>query len=224
MLPRSRVKIALVDDHALFAESFQLALTLEGYQAARVELPEKPPSDATLTSLILSSQPRIVLLDLDLGPLGSGVRLIAPLAAAGVDVVVVTSSTDRSRWGHALHAGARTVLSKTVPLGQILGTVRRVQLGGSVLDPGDRERMIRAWETQQHDLVEIRRRLAALSPRESQVLELLMEGHTVAAIATLRVVSEATVRTQVKSVLAKLGVSSQIAAVSIAHRGGWRMA
>jgi two-component system, NarL family, nitrate/nitrite response regulator NarL len=54
------------------------------------------------------------------------------------------------------------------------------------------------------------------------VLGHLMEGHTVHDIAALSVVSEATVRTQVKSILAKLEVSSQIAAVGMAHHVGWR--
>lgn len=222
--PRRRVKVVIVDDHTLFAESLELALNFEGYDARRVELLEEPPSEAKLISLITRSQPRIVLLDLDLGQHGSGVRLIAPLARAGVDVVVVTSSTHEPDWGHALHAGARAVLSKTMPLGEILGTVRRLNHGLSVLDVEDRERLIRAWMGQEKNIIEIRRRLDQLSPRESQVLEHLMGGLTVGEIAKLRVVSEATVRTQVKSVLAKLGVSSQIAAVSIAHKADWRAA
>lgn len=222
--PRRRVKVVIVEDHTLFAESLELALTFEGYDAHRVDLPVEPPSEAKLTSLIMRSQPRIVLLDLDLGQHGSGVRLIAPLAKAGADVVVVTGSNDQTRWGHALHVGARTVLPKTVPLGEILGTVRRLNYGLSVLDVDERERLIRAWVGQEQGIIEIRRRLAQLSRRESQVLEHLMGGLTVGEIAKLRVVSEATVRTQVKSILAKLGVSSQIAAVSIAHKAEWRAA
>ncbi|NYI75672.1 response regulator transcription factor [Nocardioides panzhihuensis] len=222
--PRKRLKVALVDDHTLFAESLELALTFEGYDAHRVDLPVEPQSEARLASLIMRSQPRIVLLDLDLGQHGSGIRLIPPLARSGADVVVVTSSADESRWGHTLHAGARTVLSKTVPLGEIMGTVRRLNYGLSVLDVDDRERWIRAWAGQEKEMIELRRRLAELSPRESQVLEHLMNGSTVGEIAKLRVVSEATVRTQVKSILAKLGVSSQIAAISIAHKAEWRVA
>ncbi len=49
-----------------------------------------------------------------------------------------------------------------------------------------------------------------------------MQGRTVREIANLSVVSEATVRTQVKSILAKLEVSSQLAAVGLAHSIGWR--
>ena len=65
-------------------------------------------------------------------------------------------------------------------------------------------------------------RLSLLTPREGAVLGHLMKGHTVREIAIHSYVSEATVRTQVKSILSKLQVSSQIAAVGLAHRVGWR--
>jgi DNA-binding NarL/FixJ family response regulator len=58
--------------------------------------------------------------------------------------------------------------------------------------------------------------------REREVLAHLMKGRTVREIAVSGVVSEATVRTQVKAILAKLDVTSQIAAVGLAHQVGWR--
>ena len=64
----------------------------------------------------------------------------------------------------------------------------------------------------------------SLSRRESEVLCLLMEGHSVAKIAESSFVSVGTVRTQVKAILRKLGVSSQAAAVALAYRSGWPVA
>jgi DNA-binding NarL/FixJ family response regulator len=61
-----------------------------------------------------------------------------------------------------------------------------------------------------------------LTPRERQVLGRLIEGNSVRDIARANVVSEATVRTQVKSILGKLEVSSQLAAVGLAHQVGWQ--
>ena len=58
--------------------------------------------------------------------------------------------------------------------------------------------------------------------RETEVLGHLMKGRAVRQIAERGAVSEATVRTQVKSILAKLEVTSQLAAVGVAHRVGWR--
>ncbi len=164
----------------------------------------------------------MVLLDLDLGRLGDGVRLITPMARAGINVVVVTASAERVRWGECLHHGARTVLSKAQPLNDILAVVRRINRGLQVLDKDAREALIALWRdgTREHRVLQAR--LAQLTPREESVLGELMRGNTVRDIAADSVVSEATVRTQVKSILAKLEVSSQIAAVGIANQAGWQ--
>ena len=68
----------------------------------------------------------------------------------------------------------------------------------------------------------MRRKLELLTPREREVLAHLMLGRPVREIAHVSFVSEATVRTQVKSILAKLEVTSQLAAVGVAHRVEWR--
>jgi len=220
--PRSQYRVVIVEDHVLFAESLELAVSMEGYDVRRIPMPSEPVSTATMVSVVLRSKPKVVLLDLDLGRYGDGVRLIEPLAKAGVDVVVVTGAIEEARWGQALRNGARTVLSKSRPLGEILGTVRRLYQGACVLAVSDRERLIRVWFERQHEVSELSRRIELLTKRESQVLGHLMLGRTVHEIAVIGVVSEATVRTQVKSILAKLQVTSQIAAVGLAHRLGWR--
>jgi two-component system, NarL family, nitrate/nitrite response regulator NarL len=63
-----------------------------------------------------------------------------------------------------------------------------------------------------------------LTARESAVLALLVDGQSVARIATAGYVSEATVRTQVRAILQKLGVNSQLEAVALATRAGWSLA
>jgi DNA-binding NarL/FixJ family response regulator len=219
---RAQFRILIVEDHTLFAESLELVLSVEGYDVRRMAVPESASSPGTLLSSLVRLRPRIVLLDLDLGRFGDGVRLIAPLARSGINVVVVTSSTDRGRWGEAIRCGARTVLSKGQPLSSILGTVRRINEGLPVMTYEEREDLLRAWHQQRSELQETTAKLSLLTLRESQVLGQLMHGRTVHDIATRSVVSEATVRTQVKSILAKLEVSSQLAAVGLAHQVGWR--
>src|SRR3954464_3134278 len=106
------MRILLHEDHNLFAESLELLLSVEGYDVRRMPVPGHASSPGTMLSSLARLQPRIVLLDLDLGRFGDGVRLISPLARSGINVVVVTASNDRGRWGEAIRAGARTVLSK----------------------------------------------------------------------------------------------------------------
>ena len=218
--PRSKLKVLIVEDHTLFAESLELALNLEGYDVQRIPIPETGGAQAVLAAVV-RQRPRIVLLDLDLGGVGDGVRLITPMVKAGANVVVVTASNDRARWGESLRYGARKVLSKSQPLNEILSTVRRINQGFPVIDRTEREALISLWHEQGLERVALQRRLALLTPREEAVLGELMHGRTVRDIASASFVSEATVRTQVKAILSKLEVSSQLAAVGLANTAGW---
>lgn len=219
---RSRVRVLLVEDHTLFAESLDLALTMEGYDVRRFPVPGHAVATAPLISAAVRLRPRIVLLDLDLGAFGDGVNLINPLARSGANVVIVTASNDRARWGECVRHGARKVISKTQPLNEILSVVRRIHHGQPVMDHAEREGLLRLWHEERSKQQAVRERLAALTPREREVLGRLMDGHQVREIARSRYVSEATVRTQVKSILAKLEVTSQLAAVGMARSVGWQ--
>ena len=219
---RSDVRVVIVDDHVLVAEALALALGSPGYDVHRVEVPSAPESPGGLVATITGLRPHVVLLNLDLGPYGDGEPLVAPLATYGAGVVVLTGMTDRARWGEVLADGAATVLSKSQPLDDILATVRRVHLGLPVIDSAEREALVDVWLQQQNIHGEARERMGLLSVREREVLGHLMRGRAVREIAARSVVSEATVRTQVKSILNKLEVSSQLAAVGLAHEVGWR--
>jgi two-component system, NarL family, nitrate/nitrite response regulator NarL len=219
---RAEQQVLIVEDHRLFAEAVDLALKVAGYDARRIEVPADPRSPGALVTTIVKHQPLVVLLDLDLGGFGDGVRLIEPIARSGANVIVVTGSTDRARWGDAIQAGARKVLSKSQPLYDILATVRRIIAGLPVMDREEREELVSEWTRMREDLHDVRERLEQLTNRESVVLGHLMKGRAVRQIAGLSTVSEATVRTQVKSILAKLEVTSQLAAVGMANEIGWR--
>jgi len=219
---RAEQRVLIVEDHRLFAEAVDLALTVGGHDVHRIEVPADPGSPGALLAAILKEQPLVVLLDLDLGGFGDGVRLITPIARSGANVIVVTGSTDRARWGEAIHSGARKVLSKSQPLHDILATVRRIIAGLPVMDREEREELVSEWTRVREECQDVRGRLEQLTNRESVVLGHLMKGRAVRQIAGLSTVSEATVRTQVKSILAKLEVSSQLAAVGMAHEIGWR--
>ncbi|CAM3581446.1 LuxR C-terminal-related transcriptional regulator [Nocardioides zeicaulis] len=220
---RADHRVLIIDDHVLFAESLELALSLEGYDVRRLELPGEGGSMATIRSLALRANPRTVFLDLDLGRFGDGVNLVAPLAKAGINVVVLTASEELGRWGGCMRLGARRVLPKSGALQQALATVRRLHQGLPVVNRDELERLLDAWSRERRAHDDLRRRLDLLTPRERQVLGALIEGRTVREISHVSVVSEATVRTQVKSILNKLEVSSQLAAVGMANQVGWRL-
>lgn len=215
-------RVAVVDDHVLFAEAMVVALTGRGYDAWCVVPTTSPPSNASLISRVLDRRPDVVLLDLDLGAAGDSKELLGRLADRSLDVVVVTGNSDPVQIGAALAAGAKTVISKSLPLEQILDTLMRLRDGLPAMPRHERERLLeRGREVDEFDR-EVKARFELLTTREGEVLGQLMAGRQVSEIARRSFVSESTVRTQVKSVLSKLQVNSQLTAVGLAYRAGWR--
>jgi two-component system nitrate/nitrite response regulator NarL len=219
---QNKTRIAIVEDHMLFAEALEVALSLQGHDVHRMAVTDASLSTGQLLAGLLRLRPRLVLLDLDLGSAGSGVRLVEPLTQSAVAVVVLTGNSDRARWGECIRHGARTVLPKTAPLNQILSTIRLIGEGRPVLTREERDGLLTSFHEEKRTLQELRWRLDTLTTREREILGHLMEGRAVREIARSSYVSEATVRTQVKSILAKLEVSSQLAAVGAAHASRWR--
>ena len=215
-------RIVIVEDHELFAEALDVTLTLEGHDVHRLSLPAHQTPPGQLITAVLRLRPKVVLLDLDLGPTGNGVRLIEPLTRAAVAVIVVTGSLEPARWGECVRYGASTVMSKSTPLNTILATIRLITEGRRVLARDERERLLAAFHEEKLWVQDARVRLESLTMREREVLAHLMTGQQVRQIAKNSFVSEATVRTQVKSILAKLEVSSQLAAVGTALKARWR--
>ena len=168
-----------------------------------------------------SLAPVLVLLDLDLGSMGSGLDLIRPLTEAGARVVMVTGVSDRARLGACIEAGAVGVVSKAAEFSVLIDTVHRAIQGVPLLSDDERQALLQeARRRRRAD----RDRLApfdALSPREREVLVHLLAGESAETIAEKTYVSLATVRSHIRAILLKLGVNSQIAAVALARNAGW---
>jgi two-component system, NarL family, nitrate/nitrite response regulator NarL len=216
------VRLALVEHLDLYADTLDIALTLKGHTVTRVAVPERADPVDHLVPLVLATRPEAVVLDVDLPVAGHAVDAIRPLAAAGVAVVVLTGSTSHARWGECLALGARRVVPKTASLQAVVGTLHRLANGLPVVPAEHRRALIAVWHRERAERHTARQQLAQLSRREQEVLGHLSSGRSVREIARADVVSEATVRTQVKAILAKLGVGTQLAAVCLAREAGWR--
>ena len=208
----------VIDDHALLAQSLSLALQMEG---VRCEVADLDDPDELVRS-VLVDPPDLVLLDLDLGgAIGDGSTLVPAFVAAGCRVLVVSASTDDDQRCRALELGAAGIVRKDVPFAELLDAALAAAHGQELIAEGERLRLSAEARVRQS------RRAAALAPferlsaREGEVLRELAAGRSVGAIATSWCVSEATVRSQVRAVLTKLDVSSQLEAVARAHRSGW---
>ncbi|HVV30947.1 MAG TPA: response regulator transcription factor, partial [Mycobacteriales bacterium] len=153
---------------------------------------------------------------------GDGADLVAPLVGAGTRVIVISGTSDRERIATCIESGAWCFHSKSLPLEELLVTIRRVAAGEQVLADSTRHELLsglrRVRAARRHNLAPFE----SLTNRESFVLAELIDGKSAAGIAASAYVSEATVRTQIRAVLTKLGVTSQLAAVAAARRIGWR--
>lgn len=211
--------VFIVEDHELLAQSLGVALAAEGLEVKVADV----RGGQDVLEQARAAQPQTVLLDLDLGDRQeSGEAFVPDLVELGARVVVVSGSTDVLRLGTCLELGAAAVLSKSRPFDDVLSAVQNAASGAAVMPDAERQDLLAAMRRSRADQRSRLEPFERLTPREAQVLGLLMQGKAAEAIAQHFVVSEATVRTQIRGVLSKLGVSSQLAAVAEAHRVGWR--
>jgi DNA-binding NarL/FixJ family response regulator len=205
--------VLVVDDHVLIRTALVMALESQGFDAHQV-----PTSSA---SVILAEArlhaPGLVLLDLDLAEGPNGADLVAPLRTLGWSVLVVTGSRDREALAAAIHRGAVGWVSKTASFEELLAVALAAAAGEQVLAPVMRDELVRLHQRLRGRRREVASRLARLSTREREVLDQLAAGQGASAIASDATVSMYTVRAQIRAILAKLEVRTQLAAVAMVN-------
>ncbi|MFJ9390548.1 LuxR C-terminal-related transcriptional regulator [Nocardioides sp. NPDC101246] len=132
--------------------------------------------------------------------------------------VVLTSAPRGGLWGALLEAGAVAVLSADTHSDAIEDALRDAAEGRRGHSPGEAEGLVAQWHLLREGRERMHRLVRSLTVREHEVLELLYDGATVAEIASRFGVAQTTVRTQVKSILRKFEVGSQLAAVAAYDR------
>ena len=215
--------VLIVDDHELVGTSLLLSLRGEGLEAHYVCRGDVGGVLAVAARLGSG----IALLDLDLGRDEDGRRLdgaelVRPLVAAAWKVIILSGSSDRVGIGAALDAGALAWVPKNAPLPALLAAVRAAQDGRPVMAVEKREQLIATARRLTAERGALTAKLDRLSQREREVLAMLAQGRRAQAVAEHFVVSLATVRTQIRAVLAKLEVSSQLEAVALYRKATGR--
>lgn len=212
-----RTRVLVVEDHDLLAQSLRIALSAEGMQ---VTIPDLARDSVAETAR--REQPHVALLDLDLGPSGGdGMSLVAPLVAAHARVLVVTGSSDRDRHARCLEHGATAVLPKTDSLDELLAAVRAAAAGEPVMSAAARYALLAEGRALRHRRADLLAPFNTLTGREKAVFGAVLDGHSAIEIAGRASVSEATVRTQIRAVLAKLGVNSRQRPAGRGRRYRW---
>ncbi len=211
-----RRRLVVVDDHPLLAAGLKAQLEQAGMVVDIVD----PVERIDLVHAIVGLGADLILVDLEMPCPDGGVGLTGDLVKAGQTVAVLTGSTDRGRWALCLERGAVAVLTKSQSLADLVDDVATLAAGGRIR-PHHHLALLSEFRERRAEQRAMLHGFDQLSEREGQVLAGLMAGLAPAAVAERDFVSVETVRSQVKNVLAKLGVNSQLAAVARAHRSGW---
>ena len=203
--------IYLVDDHAMLRDGLKAVLEDAGHRVVG----ESADPTAALAEIV-RLVPSVVLLDLHLG-LRSGFELLEQLVQrkAPSRVVMLTMSAQPRHVAEAMRLGAFGYVLKGSPAREVLEAVEAVAAGRKHLG-GPVAQLAVEGLTQ----VEDNNPLAALSVRERQVIQLVVQGHTSAAIGEQLHLSPKTVESYRSRLLAKLGVSDLPALVRLAIREG----
>jgi DNA-binding NarL/FixJ family response regulator len=214
---RAAMRLVLVDDHEM---------VLQGLTAMLAHFSDQVVIAGTATTyddalaVIAETRPDVVLCDVRLGR-ASGIDLCQAINASypGVSVVLLTVYDDEHYLFQALRVGAAGYILKRVDAAELVGHLRRARDGETVVDPALAGRValsaarIHAGDFWPGDHL-------GLTQRESEVLELLVAGHSNKAIAATLVISEDTVKSHLRGLYRKLEVTERAGAVSVALREG----
>ncbi|MFG1809138.1 LuxR C-terminal-related transcriptional regulator [Streptomyces sp. NPDC049040] len=242
-----RIRVLVVDDHRIFAESLAAALAAE----SDVDVSAAGSGPAAQRCLdraaVDGRRYDVLLVDADLGtgprgrpqltavpplseqrhaeprdPVIDGLALVERVRAEhlGTRTVVLAERDDPQRAALALQAGASGWVAKDCSLSRLLAVVRGVLRDETHLPPALLTGVLRELTAARRHRTESEQLVESLTPREQEVLRCMVAGLGRKAVAERLFLSPHTVRTHMQNVLGKLGVHSTLAAVALARRAG----
>jgi DNA-binding NarL/FixJ family response regulator len=215
--PPAPIRVLLVDDHQMVLDGLQAMLRPH---AAEVEVVAATTSPAEARRLAVDEAPDVALVDVRMQST-SGLELCAELlrVAPATKVVLLTVYDDEQYLFEGLRAGASGYLTKQVLAEELVAQLRRVLAGDIVVDPSLAGRVALS-AARLHRGEFWPGASLGLSQRESEVLQLMVQGNANKAIAARLMLGEETIKTHARSIYRKLGVSDRSQAVALALREG----
>jgi DNA-binding NarL/FixJ family response regulator len=222
------LRVLVADDQELVRAGFCVILEAAGFTVVG-----EAANGAQAVTLAARERPDVVLMDVRM-PVMDGLaatRHITGMAgepaadgqasAGGTPKVVILTTFDLDDYVYeALRAGASGFLLKDAPRADLIAAVRIAAAGDALLAPSVTRRLIEAFARRPAEHAPNPSKLASLTPRERDILLLVARGRTNLEIAQDLFVSEATVKTHVGHLLAKLGLRDRVQAVILAYETG----
>jgi DNA-binding NarL/FixJ family response regulator len=211
------IKVVVADDQELVRAGFCVILdTADG-----ITVVGEAATGAEAVAQAERLRPDVVLMDVRMPEMDGleATRLITATTPGPKVVMLTTFDLDDYVYA-ALRAGASGFLLKDSPRADLIAAVRAAAGGDALLAPSVTRRLIEAFARRPAETSPSPTQLASVTARERDVLMLMARGRTNAEIAAALVVSEATVKTHVGSLLAKLGLRDRVQAVILAYETG----
>ncbi|HEV6952759.1 MAG TPA: response regulator transcription factor [Promicromonospora sp.] len=214
------IRVLLADDHAAIRTGLRMLLATAG----DIEVVGEAGDGAVAVANARALRPDVVLMDVRM-PGTDGVTATRQIVEEGLAEVLVLTTFDLDEYVFgALRAGAAGFLLKTAEATALVDAVRHVAAGDGVVAPEVTRRLLAELAAPRRAAANGRAAAASLptdlTPRELDVLAGLGEGLSNAELATRLTISEATAKTHVSRVLAKLGVTSRVQAAIAARDAG----
>lgn len=211
------IRVVVADDQGMVRRGLVSLLGME----EDIEVVGEAADGEAAVKAITDLQPDVALLDIRM-PVMDGIEAMRRLTASGVGTRLLALTTfDLDEYVYeALRAGASGFLLKDASVEDLAAAIRVVAGGEAVLAPAVTRRVIDAFATNAPRTADAGSMLADLTPRELEVLTLVARGYSNAEIAESLVLTSATVKTHVSSVLSKLGLRDRVHAVIVAYECG----
>jgi DNA-binding NarL/FixJ family response regulator len=211
------IRVLIADDQALVRAGFHAILETQ----PDIEVVGEAADGAEAVELARALGPDVVLMDVRMPALDGIEATQRLLREAQPPKVLMLTTFDLDEYLYkAMQAGASGFLLKDVPRDQLINAVRTVVRGDALLAPALVRRLVDDFVRRPPPGSRVPPHLEALSQREREVLKLIARGLSNLEIADRLFLSEATVRTHVGHILAKLGLRDRVQAVVLAYEAG----
>jgi DNA-binding NarL/FixJ family response regulator len=210
------LRVVVADDQDLVRSGLEMVLTARG-----VEVVGQAADGREAVDVVRRTQPDVVLMDIRM-PVMDGIAATRELTGAGVPsrVLVLTTYDLDTYVYEALRAGASGFLLKATPPDRLVDGIATVAAGEALLAPSLTRRLVEEHVRGPAPVDGVPAQLRALTERELEVFGLVARGLSNDEVAAELVVSEATVKTHVNRILAKVGVRTRVQLVVLAYESG----
>jgi len=201
---KPEITCLIVDDHEVVREGLRLSLS----RAAHIRVIGEAADGASAVALAERRKPDVVIMDVRM-PGMDGLEATKQLTekVPGTAVLIFTAFSERSLLGRGLESGAKGYILKETPHETLIRAIEKVVAGDTFVDPG-----------LMAEFVSGKAQAEILTPREREILQLLADGMSNVEVAAKLFISQETVKSHVRHILAKLEADTRTEAVASALR------